>query len=229
MQAIPPKGFLSELHKTASWQPDISRTPIEHLVEFLLTGTLAPQAPPGLEGLAEKVLQFDLRGTRVVILGGGTGLSTVVGGNSQMPDWPDQPRTGVKGEFSSLHVVVCTTDDGGSTGRLLRYLPLIGIGDLRKLLISSIMPVNLQRRYRLSERQADDLVRMIHALFSHRFPEKPVHFENLLGFADYSLRRSARCLPKGSRRTFAELGRYVSPGNPGPVIIPAGTPWEMCS
>lgn len=222
MQAIPPKGFLSELHKTASWQPDISRTPIEHLVEFLLTGTLAPHAPPGLEGLAEKVLQFDLRGTRVVILGGGTGLSTVVGGNSQMPDWPDHPRTGVKGEFSSLHVVVCTTDDGGSTGRLLRYLPLIGIGDLRKLLISSIMPVNLQRRYRLSERQADDLVRMIHALFSYRFPEKPVHFENLLDPLTTVSANLRDACPKELADSFAQLGRYVSPGNPGPIIIPAG-------
>jgi len=112
MQLTPTIGYLSELHRTASWQPDASRTPIEHLVEFLLTGTLAANAPSGIEHLAEQALQFDLRDTRAVILGGGTGLSTIIGGNSQMPDWPDQPCIGVKQDFAHLDVVVCTTDDG---------------------------------------------------------------------------------------------------------------------
>src|SRR5512143_1265479 len=102
MQVMPSIGLLSELHRTASWQPDASRTPIEHLVEFLLTGTLPTNAPPGTEQLAEEVLRFDIRDTRVVILGGGTGLSTVVGGNSQMPDWADQPFIGMKREFEDL-------------------------------------------------------------------------------------------------------------------------------
>ena len=109
MQVTPSLGLLSELRRTASWQPDASRTPLEHLVEFILTGILAANSPRNLEDLAEQVLRFNLRSTRVVILGGGTGLSTVVGGNSQMPDWPEQPCVGIKQEFAHLNIVVCTT------------------------------------------------------------------------------------------------------------------------
>ncbi len=222
MQEIPSAEFLSELHKTASWQPDISRTPIEHLVEFLLTGTQTLNAPSGLEDLAEEALRFDLRNTRVVVLGGGTGLSTIVGGNSQMPDWPDQPRFGVKQEFSSLHIIVCTTDDGGSTGRLLQSLPIIGIGDIRKLLISSIIPDHLRRRYHLAQQEADDLVRMIHALFNHRFPERSSGFERLSDPLTAVSDELYDACPKQLADSFRELGRYISPGSAGPAILPAG-------
>jgi len=222
MQVLPSVGSLSELHKTASWQPDASRTPIEHLVEFLLTGTLAANAPPGTEQLAVEVLRLDIRDTRVVILGGGTGLSTVVGGNSQMPDWADQPFIGMKQEFADLDIVVCTTDDGGSTGRLLKSLPLIGIGDLRKLLISSILPVNLQHSYHLSPRESGDLVHAIQALFNFRFRERdnnPERLFNPLAVLSPDLREA---LPKPLARSVRELGRYISLGGPGPQIMPAG-------
>lgn len=46
---------------------------------------------PEMRTLAGKVLQFDARETKVVILGGGTGLSTVVGGNAQRLDWARMP------------------------------------------------------------------------------------------------------------------------------------------
>jgi len=123
---------LLELPKKVSWQPDASRTPIEHLVEYLLTGTLASNAPSETGDLAKQVMSSDLQKTRIVVLGGGTGLSTIIGGNSQMPDWPDQPCLGMKQQFPLLNSIVCTTDDGGSTGLLLKSLPMIGIGDLRK-------------------------------------------------------------------------------------------------
>jgi hypothetical protein len=103
MRVMPSNSLWSEIRRTTGWQPDEFRTPIEHLVEFLLAGTLASNAPSGIAKLAEEVLRFDLRSTRVVVLGGGTGLSTIVGGNSQMPDWPDQLGTGVKQEFPRMH------------------------------------------------------------------------------------------------------------------------------
>ena len=81
---------LSELPKRFSWQPDASRTPIEHLVEYLLTGTLSANAPSETRTLADQVMASDLSNTRVAVLGGGTGLSTIIGGISQMPDWPGQ-------------------------------------------------------------------------------------------------------------------------------------------
>jgi uncharacterized cofD-like protein len=222
MQVTPSIGLLSELHRTAYWQPDASRTPIEHLVEYILTGTLASNAPPGIEDLAEQALSLNLRNTRVVILGGGTGLSTVVGGNSQMPDWPDQPCTGVKQEFSNLNVIVCTTDDGGSTGRLLKSLPLIGVGDLRKLLLSSILTSNLEHRYQVGERESWELVRMLHNIFNYRFPEGTVGtevLENPLGAASPDLRKIC---PKPLAHSLVKLGRYISPRGQGPAIAPAG-------
>lgn len=220
MQVLPYIGSLSQLHQTASWKPPTSRTPIEHLVEYLLAGTLAPNAPPSTQNLADQVLSFDLSNVRAVILGGGTGLSTIVGGNSQMPDWPNQPMAGVKEEFRFLDIVVCTTDDGGSTGQLLKYLPLIGIGDLRKLLISSILPINLQRRYDIDETEAGQLIFMIHALFNYRFSGQDLgRILNPLIAVPPDLRQYC---PKPLADSFQKLGRYISPGNSGPAIRPIG-------
>jgi uncharacterized cofD-like protein len=222
MQVTPSIGLLSELRRTTSWQPDASRTSIEHLVELLLTGILSKKAPPGLKEVGEAALHFDLRSTRVVILGGGTGLSTVVGGNSQMPDWPDQPYSGLKEEFANLSVVVCTTDDGGSTGRLLRSLPVIGVGDLRKLLLSSILPRKLQKKYSLSEPQTRDLVRMLHSLINYRFTNGHSGSEwlaNPLAVVPMGLRDAC---PRLLAESLSELGKFISPGGAGPTIAPAG-------
>ncbi|MBN1567332.1 MAG: YvcK family protein [Acidobacteria bacterium] len=195
---------------------------MEHLVDYVLTGTLASNAPPGINRLAEQVMRYDLRKTRVVILGGGTGLSTVVGGNSQMPDWPDHPWMGVKQEFSHLSVIVCTTDDGGSTGQILKYLPMIGIGDLRKLLLSSILRENLHRTYGIDERQIMDLVKLIHAVFNHRFREQTPgfrHVANPLLAVSADLRPAC---PKPLADALCRLGTYISPGGAGPTISPSG-------
>jgi uncharacterized cofD-like protein len=222
MQVIHSKDLLSDLHREAFWQPDASRRPIEHLVEFLLTGALASNAPPGIADLAEQVLGADLRSTRVVILGGGTGLSTITGGNSQRSDWPRRCFEGAKREFRHLDFVVCTTDDGGSTGKLLKSLPIIGVGDLRKLLISSILSENLQRRYHTNEQEAFALIQLIHFLFNYRFPESAAGFEFIrdpLLAAPFELRASC---PKELSDAFRELGINVSPGGAGPMVPPAG-------
>ncbi len=195
---------------------------MEHLVDCVITGTPALNAPSGVKELAEQVIKFDPGIARVVILGGGTGLSTVVGGNSQMPDWADQPWAGVKQEFPHLSVVVCTTDDGGSTGRLLKFLPMIGVGDLRKLLLSSILPQELHRRYGIDERQIMDLVRLIHRLFNLRFGEKQSGFKSVVNpLVAASAELRAAC-PKPLANAFRELGRYISPAGAGPTIHPAG-------
>jgi uncharacterized cofD-like protein len=217
-----PKSLLLEMRRTAFWHSDISRTPIEHLVEFLLTGTLFPSTIPGVEDLAEQVLRFDPRHIRVLVLGGGTGMSTIVGGNSQMPDWPEQPHLGMKKDFPHLTSVVCTTDDGGSTGLLLRSFPIIGVGDIRKLLLSSIIPKNLQKKYHLGDQETNQLVHMIHGLFNHRFPKEPVSFSkvsNPLLSIPQDLRKAC---PKVLADSFRELGTYISPGAGRPTISPAG-------
>jgi uncharacterized cofD-like protein len=212
----------SELPKKVSWQPDASRTPIEHLVEYLLTGTLASNAPSETGNLAEQVMSTNLQKTHVVVLGGGTGLSTIIGGNSQMPDWPDQPCLGMKQLFPSLNSIVCTTDDGGSTGLLLKSLPMIGIGDLRKILISSILLRNLQQHYGLGEQQARNLIRTIHSLFNYRFSKEIPDFKPLadpLLLVSTDLKAAS---PPPFVESLRELGAYISPGGLGPTISPAG-------
>jgi len=200
----------------------ITRTPIEHLVEYVLNGTATgPDAPDGLRDLANKVMDFEPRDTRVVILGGGTGLSTVVGGNSQLAEWADHPFVGLKQEFSRLDVVVCTTDDGGSTGLLLKHLPMIGIGDLRKSCLSLIRQENLQKSYDLDADPIKELVRLIQTIFNYRLGEKedePILFDPLLA-APAVLRKVC---PKDLAAFLRALGRYVSPGGKGPTVNPAG-------
>jgi len=112
---------------------------------------------------------------RIVVLGGGTGLSTVLGGNASLSSWPDRPAAGLTREFSSVSVAVCTTDDGGSTGEIVRRLPLIGIGDLRKVLLSMIDRKALTRLYG-SEAPA---LRIIQQVFLHRFGNRTPRREEL--------------------------------------------------
>ena len=102
---------------------------------------------------------------RVVVLGGGTGLSTVLGGNSSLSSWSDRPATGLAEEFERIHVGVCTTDDGGSTGELVRRLPMIGIGDTRKVMLSMIDRAALARRYGPDP----SALKIIQHVFLHRF------------------------------------------------------------
>ncbi|MDX6542096.1 MAG: hypothetical protein QOI71_3706, partial [Gaiellales bacterium] len=57
------------------------------------------------------------RGLRIVCLGGGTGLSTLL--------------RGIKLTGSSVTAIVTLTDDGGSSGRLRRDLAMPPPGDIR--------------------------------------------------------------------------------------------------
>ncbi len=175
-----------------------------------------------ISSLARQVHAADCRSARVVIFGGGTGLSTVVGGNSRLDDWPQNPFVGLKQEFPLLDVVVCTTDDGGSTGLLLRQFPMIGIGDLRKVLLSMILKENLQATYRLDDNGTLELLGMIQTIFNYRFPKEERNFrylKNPLLVVPQHLRR--RC-PQALRTFLSSLGSYISPGGEGPVIPPAG-------
>lgn len=119
----------------ASWRG--TRSSLEHWVEGVLSRL--PVDPRAAGRLPAKA--------RVLVLGGGTGLSTVLGGNAAQPAWPDRPPAGLMSEFEHVHVGVCTTDDGGSTGQLVRRLPMIGIGDLRKVLLSMIDRATLIHRH----------------------------------------------------------------------------------
>ena len=98
------------------------------------------------------------RDLRVVAIGGGTGLSTLlkglkkyaIGPTSALPDAP---------RISQLCAVVTVSDDGGSSGRLRKELNMLPPGDVRNCIVA------------LSEDEA-----LLSRLFQHRF-EKGLSLE----------------------------------------------------
>ncbi|HUX45112.1 MAG TPA: gluconeogenesis factor YvcK family protein [Terracidiphilus sp.] len=88
---------------------------------------------------------------RVVAIGGGTGLSTLLRGLRRHVSVPGQPAPDPP-QIADLAAVVTVTDDGGSSGRLRKDFNMLPPGDLRNCMVA------------LSEEE-DVLVR----LFSHRF------------------------------------------------------------
>jgi uncharacterized cofD-like protein len=162
---------------------------VEKVVELALAGP--PPGPPaltdGLARLAAGLEEVDTADLKVVVFGGGTGLSNLVGGDSRHPDWPEDPFRGLKELFPQTSAVVCITDDGGSTGELLKDLDLVALGDLRHVLLSSIRLRRLQSQYRLSEKRCRQVATVLHHLFNHRFTMPPADLNSLLGQAGIDL------------------------------------------
>ncbi len=196
---------------------------VEHLLEAVLNSdpTLAATSSV-VRGLAEEARAYDCSTARAVVFGGGTGLSTVVGGNAQLDDWPNNPNVGLKQLFPRLDVVVCTTDDGRSTGKLLKQFPMIGIGDLRKMCLSMIHPERLERLYGIDRRRRRMLLRLIHGIFNHRFPEGPVNYRQMadpLLVVPESLRGAC---PRPLALLLRQLGTFMTPRGDGPTVPPGG-------
>jgi hypothetical protein len=70
----------------------------EKLIALALTGS--PPGPAGvaaqLRDLASALNNVATEHVRVVVFGGGTGLSNVIGGDSRNPEWPRAPFHGLK-------------------------------------------------------------------------------------------------------------------------------------
>jgi uncharacterized cofD-like protein len=66
--------------------------------------------------------RFRARGPRIVALGGGTGLSTLL--------------RGLKEYTSNITAVVTVADDGGSSGRLRESLGIPAVGDIRNCIVA---------------------------------------------------------------------------------------------
>src|SRR5882762_5838160 len=91
---------------------------------------------------------------RVVAIGGGTGLSTLLRGLKSFvptPGEPFRPNTG-QPVIAELSAVVTVSDDGGSSGRLRKELNMLPPGDIRNCIVA------------LSEDEA-----LLSRLFQHRF------------------------------------------------------------
>lgn len=156
---------------------------VEKLIELELSGP-----PQGLKGhigselsrLKAALANVDTEKLKVVLLGGGTGLSNVVGGDSKSPGWLRSPFGGLKHIFPGTRSIVCITDDGGSTGEMLKDLPFIGLGDIRRVLLSSIRQQILQANYGVNAAEGGKVVWVLFRLFNYRFKKRPVSDDELL-------------------------------------------------
>ncbi len=151
-----------------------------------------------------------------MVLGGGTGLSTVLGGNSSLPAWSARPTVGLMNEFQQVDVGVCTTDDGGSTGALVRRLPMIGIGDLRKVMLSMINRAELARRYG----DAPPALRVIQQVFLHRFGNRAPRRAELhdpVRVLEPGLRKTC---PARLRQALAGLTEALHPAVEDRLLVP---------
>jgi uncharacterized cofD-like protein len=94
----------------------------------------------GDQPLVEVIYQkrFLARGPKIVVIGGGTGLSTLL--------------RGIKEHTSNITAVVTVADDGGSSGRLREELGIPAVGDIRNCIAAladseSLMTELLQYRF----------------------------------------------------------------------------------
>nr|WP_207754819.1 YvcK family protein [Desulforadius tongensis] len=103
----------------------------------LVVGELSPSRERSVVDViyAKRYLQY---GPKIVVMGGGTGLSTML--------------KGIKEYTSNITAVVTVTDDGGSSGRLRGDLGILPPGDIRNCLVAladkeSLMERVLQYRF----------------------------------------------------------------------------------
>jgi len=78
--------------------------------------------------------RYRFRPARVVALGGGTGLSTVLRGLKEYLGARRQEKT--RRPITDLAAVVTVTDDGGSSGRLRREYSVLPPGDIRNCMVA---------------------------------------------------------------------------------------------
>ncbi len=155
----------------------------EKLVELALSGVpdgIPKGSAASLQQIKNALAREPVSELRVVVFGGGTGLSTIIGGDSRAVSWTKDPFSGLKNMFPKTRSIVCVTDDGGSTGEMLKDLPLIALGDIRHVLLSSIQLVKLQDLYGLSVRESADCVDVLAKVFNYRFVTKPANSKQLL-------------------------------------------------
>ena len=86
-----------------------------------LVGILQPRASGRVWDVLSRYTLM-AHGKRIVVIGGGTGLSTML--------------RGIKRYTANIVAVVTVTDDGGSSGRLRHELGILPPGDIRNCLIA---------------------------------------------------------------------------------------------
>src|SRR5690348_15814586 len=76
----------------------------------------------------------ETRGLKVVAIGGGTGLSTILKGLREYVRGPGELNA--IANITELSAVVTVTDDGGSSGRLRKEFNILPPGDIRNCIVA---------------------------------------------------------------------------------------------
>ncbi|MFC1548791.1 uridine diphosphate-N-acetylglucosamine-binding protein YvcK, partial [Candidatus Omnitrophota bacterium] len=96
---------------------------VKRILKSFMTA-LVPE--PGRDNglLVEKIYEKRIleRGPKIVVIGGGTGLSTLLGG--------------LKQKTSNITAIVTVADDGGSSGRLREAFDVLPPGDIRNCIVA---------------------------------------------------------------------------------------------
>lgn len=91
------------------------------LLQSLMSAVDPDVAPGGLADVVYARRKLS-RGRRIVVIGGGTGLSTML--------------RGLKRYSSNITAIVTVADDGGSSGKLKKQLNILPPGDIRNCLVA---------------------------------------------------------------------------------------------
>ncbi|MGL1932903.1 MAG: 2-phospho-L-lactate transferase CofD family protein [Desulfotalea sp.] len=121
-----------------------------------------------LEKIKSSIDSKIVNNKKVVVFGGGSGLANIIGGSCKTQNWTKSPFVGIKERFTNTSSIICITDDGGATGELLKHFPLIALGDIRHVLLSSIQKNILSSRYKLDSADSLSFVDIIATLFNYR-------------------------------------------------------------
>jgi uncharacterized cofD-like protein len=114
-------------------------------VGLMMRSLLEAVTPGHARSLVELVFQqrYLERGPKIVVIGGGTGLSTLLGG--------------LKKYTTNLTAIVTVADDGGSSGKLRQQFDMLPPGDIRNCLVALADTEPLMQRlfqYRFAEDSA---------------------------------------------------------------------------
>ncbi|RKY41607.1 MAG: hypothetical protein DRP85_05755 [Candidatus Makaraimicrobium thalassicum] len=96
---------------------------VKRILKSLMT-VLLPEPARAEDRLVDKIYERRIleKGPKIVVIGGGTGLSTLL--------------TGLKQKTSNITAIVTVADDGGSSGRLREEFGVLPPGDIRNCLVA---------------------------------------------------------------------------------------------
>ncbi len=180
----------------------------EKCIDLVVNGepdNLAKNVTAIFSRLREYLMGSNVADVRVVVFGGGSGLSNIIGGDSRREGWKKDPFNGLKAIFPRTKSIVCVTDDGGSTGEIIKDLPLIALGDIRHVLLSSVQEDALRREYGVSQSECLQIVTALFKIFNARFKENTIDYSALTE----ELNQHARVLPSAMMQKLSVLVSYL--------------------